>query len=114
MLINNASEDENKGTEESEALDDEYLPDFTKLQPYFCNLCSKRVRERKLPREKNHQIQQKTAAELEILSEVLVVNANKWLIMQEAFAAWIKTKFLKIILKVYFHSFLKHFYSVIC
>ena len=74
MLINNASEDENKGTEE--ASDDEYLPDFTKLQPYFCNLCSKRVRERKLPREKNHQIQQKTAAELQILSEVLVVNAN--------------------------------------
>ena len=56
----------------------------------------------------------KTAAELEILSEVLVVNANQWLIMQEAFAAWIKMKFLKIILKVYFPSFLKHFYSVIC
>ena len=32
-LIKGAPEDENNGTEESETSDDEYLSDFTKLQP---------------------------------------------------------------------------------
>ena len=34
-LINSAFEDENNGTDESETSDDEYLSDFTKLQPYL-------------------------------------------------------------------------------
>ena len=33
-LINSASEDEKKGTEESETADGEYWSDFTKLQLY--------------------------------------------------------------------------------
>ena len=34
-----ASEDENSGPEESEISDDEYVPDFTKLQPYMYEPC---------------------------------------------------------------------------
>ena len=34
-----ASEDENSGIEESEISDDEYLSDFTKLQPYMYEPC---------------------------------------------------------------------------
>ena len=43
-LINSASEDQNNGTEESETSDDEYLLDFTKLQPYtyLRTLCFKK------------------------------------------------------------------------
>ena len=51
-LINSASEDENNGTEESENSDDEYLSNFTKLQPYMYKPCFKRVCEIKLSREK--------------------------------------------------------------
>ena len=90
-LKNSALEDENNGTEESETSDNEYLSDFTNP----------------------HQIQKKTLVELEILSGVIVVNTNQWLLMQEALAAWINMKFLKVISKVCFHSLLKQFYSVI-
>ena len=38
-LTNSASGDENNGTEESETLDDEYLSDFTKLDPYMYGPC---------------------------------------------------------------------------
>ena len=38
-LTNSASEDENNRTEESETSDNEYLSDFTKLQPYMCKPC---------------------------------------------------------------------------
>ena len=38
-FINSASEDENNRTEESETSDDEYLPDFTKLQSYMYEPC---------------------------------------------------------------------------
>ena len=37
--MNSASEDENNGTKESETPDDEYLSDFTKMQPYIYELC---------------------------------------------------------------------------
>ena len=40
---------------------------------------------KKASQEKNHQIQKKPAVELEILSRVLVVNANQWLLMQKVF-----------------------------
>ena len=38
-LIKSVSENENNGTEESETSDDEYLSDFTKLQPYMYEPC---------------------------------------------------------------------------
>ena len=38
-LINSASEDENNGTEERQTSDDEYLSNFTKLQPYMYEPC---------------------------------------------------------------------------
>ena len=50
--LKRASEDENNETEEIETSDDEYLPDFTKLQPCICEK-SQKVRERKLPRKRN-------------------------------------------------------------
>ena len=40
-LLNSALEDENNGTKESETLDDEYLSDLTKLQPYMYESCVK-------------------------------------------------------------------------
>ena len=43
---------ENNGTEESETSDDEYLSNFTKLQPYIYEPCFKRVCEIKLSRVK--------------------------------------------------------------
>ena len=63
---------------------------------------------KKIAQEKNHQIQKKTLVRLEILSGVFVVNTNQWL-----FATCISIKFLKVISKVFFHSFLKYFCSVI-
>ena len=44
-LIKSASEDENNETEEIETSDDEYLPDFTKLQPCICERVKKSVKE---------------------------------------------------------------------
>ena len=53
-LINRASEDENNGTEVSETSDDEYLSDFTKLQPYMYELCvSKESMKENCPRKKS-------------------------------------------------------------
>ena len=63
--------------------------------------------------EKNHEIPKKTLVGLKILSGVPVVNKNQWLLIEKIFAAWINIKFVKVISKVYIHSFLKHFYSVI-
>ena len=51
-LKERASGDENNGIEESELSDDEYLSDFTKLQPYKCKSCVSKVSERKLPRRR--------------------------------------------------------------
>ena len=60
----------------------------------------------KTAQEKNHQIQKKTLVGLEILSGVLVINANQWLFMQKAFAAWINIKFVEVILSFIFEIFL--------
>ena len=38
-LINSVSEGENNRTEESETSDNEYISDFTKLQPCMCEPC---------------------------------------------------------------------------
>ena len=65
------------------------------------------VRERVHERKKYDQVQKKTVVELKILSRLFVVNANQWLFMQKAFAGWINMKFVKVISKVYFDSFLK-------
>ena len=55
-LKSSASEDENNVTEENEISDDEYLSDFTKLQPYEYKPCFGRA-QNKTDQEKNHQIQ---------------------------------------------------------
>ena len=75
--------------------------------------CVSKESPKKTNQEKNLQIRKKRAAKLEILSGVLMVNANQRLVMQKAFAAWKKKKFLKVVSKVYFHSFWKYFYPVI-
>ena len=49
---------------------------------------------------------------LEILSGVIVVNTNQWLLTQKAFAARINMKLEKVISWVYLHSFFKYFYPV--
>ena len=51
-LKNSASEDEHNGTEENEISDDEYLSDFSKLQPYKCEPCVSKESKRKLPRKR--------------------------------------------------------------
>ena len=79
------------------------------LRGFFDKIPSKL---KKVSQKKNHQIQKKAAVELEILSVVIVVNANQRLLMQKAYAAWIKKKFLKIISKLYLLSFWKYFCSV--
>ena len=65
---------------------------------------------KKSAQKKNHQIRNKASVELEILSGVIVVNANQRLLMQKAFTAWIKKKTSKVISKV--EIFIK--YYVIC
>ena len=51
-LKNSALEDEHNGTEENEISDDEYLSDFTKLQPYKYEPCVSKESRRKLPRKR--------------------------------------------------------------
>ena len=89
-----ASEDEKNGTEESETSDDQYLSDFTRLQPY--------VYEPSVSKE---------SVKLVILSGVFVANANQWLLIQKAFADSGNMKFVKVISKL-FHLFWKYFYPV--
>ena len=78
------------GTEETEILDDATATVQVRI------LLFKSVRKKKqIAQDKNHQIQMKTLIGLEILSGVLVVNTNQWLLMQKAFATWINMKFVK-------------------
>ena len=49
-LKSSAPEDENNVTEENEISDDEYLSDFTKLQPYEYKPCVSEESKRKLTR----------------------------------------------------------------
>ena len=100
-----ASEDEKNGTEESETSDDQYLSDFTRLQPYVYEpSVSKESVKKKLPGKE-------TLVELVILSGVFVANANQWLLIQKAFADSGNMKFVKVISKL-FHLFWKYFYPV--
>ena len=60
-LINSASEDENNGTEESETSNDNYLPDFTKLQPYMGEPCvSKESLKENCPRKESSDSEEDT------------------------------------------------------
>ena len=102
-LKSSASEDENNVTEENEISDDEYLSDFTKLQPHEYKPCVSEESKIKLTRKRIIRFRN-----WEILSGILVVNPNQWLLMQKAFDAWINMKFVKVISKL-FHSFLKCF-----
>ena len=107
-----ASRDKNNVIEESETSEDEYLSDFTKLQLYrYDNPVFQKSMIKNYPGKESTNSD--VDAELEILSGVLVLNTNQWLLVQEAFAAWINMKFVKDISKVYFHSFLKYFYPII-
>ena len=90
-------EDENNGTQESEISNNEYLPDFTRLQTYNYELF--------FIKENTSKIGNSLCVRL--------VNTNQWVLIQKALAAWINMKFVKIISKVYFYSFLKFFYPVI-
>ena len=50
-LKNSALGGENNGTKENEISDDEYLSDFTKLQPYKYEPCVSKDSKRKLPKK---------------------------------------------------------------
>ena len=91
-LINSSPEDENNTTEESETSDDEYLSDFTKLQPYLYERCvSKESVKENCPGKELSDLQEDTIR-LEVLSGVLVVDTNQWLLIQKAFAARINMR----------------------
>ena len=108
-------ENENNGTEKSETSDDEYLLDLTKLQLYMYEpYVSKESLKESCPGKESSDLEEDRSRIGNILSGVLVVNANQRLLMQKVFAAWIKKKFLKVISKVYFHLFGKYFYRLIC
>ena len=92
-LTNSILEDEKNRIEESGTSDDEYLPDLRKLQPYIYKPVFQKSPWKKANQEKNHQIRENTAVEVEILSDVFVVNANQRLLMQKIFATLIKKKF---------------------
>ena len=68
--------------------------------------------QKKTAQEKNHQIQKKTLVGFEKLW-CSYGKYKKWLLIQKTFTAWRNMKFMKVISKVYFHSFLKYFYPVI-
>ena len=55
-LKSSASEDENNVTEENEISDDEYLSDFTKLQPYEYKPCVSEESKIKLTRSSDSEI----------------------------------------------------------
>ena len=109
--INSASEDVQShyfnGTEESQTSDDEYLPDLTKLQSHMYETCVSKesVKENCIRKESSNTLWccGKCKSKTTHAESVYI---------QKAFTAW--KKFLKVILKVYFHSFWKYFYPVIC
>ena len=85
QLINSASEDENNGTNENETTD-EYLSDFTKLQLQIYEPCvSKEFVTKILPRKESSGSEEDISKEktLEILSGVLRVNINQWLLCRK-------------------------------
>lgn len=76
-LINSGSENENNGTEGSEAVDDQYLLAWLcKVATIHANPLFQECPWKRAAQEKNHQIQEMIAVKLEILSGGLVVNAN--------------------------------------
>ena len=121
--INSASEDARShyfnGTEESQNSDDKYLPDLTKPQPYMYETCVSKesVKESCIKKESSDSEEDSSRIRNTLWCcgkcKSKTTHAES-VYMQKAFAAWIKTKFLKVILKAYFHSFWKYFYPVIC
>ena len=121
--INSASEDARShyfnGTEESQNSDDKYLPDLTKPQPYMYETCVSKesVKESCIKKESSDSEEDSSRIRNTLCCcgkcKSKTTHAES-VYMQKAFAAWIKTKFLKVILKAYFHSFWKYFYPVIC
>ena len=108
-LMNSAVEDENNGTEESETSDDEYLSDFTKLRPYMYEAyVSKESVKENYPGRESSDSEEHTSS----IGNTLCCSLE--ILMQNAFATFINMKFVKVNSKVYFGSFLKYFYPVIC
>ena len=82
-LINNASEDENNGTEESETSD---------LQSYMYEPCVSKVSVKEnCPGKNSSDSEEGTST-----NQCKKLNTNQWLLMQKIFAAWIKMKFVKL------------------
>ena len=92
-LVNSALEDKNNGTEEIEMMSNQSVKE-------------------NFPGKESSDLR-KTLVRLEILSSVCVVKTNQCILMQKTFAAWINLKFVKVISKVHFHSFLIDFYLII-
>ena len=113
-LINSDSEYENNRTEESETLDDEYLPDLTtKLQllcePYVSNEALKES----CPGKKSSDFEDDRSS----IANTLWCSCGKCkskATHAESICCLDKKKLLKVILKLHFHSFWKHFYPVVC
>ena len=104
-LINSASEDEKKGTEESETADGEYWSNFTKLQLYKYKPCvSKGFVKENCPRNKSSDLEEDNS-QIGNTIWCSVENTIQWLLMRKAFASWINMKFVKDISKIYFHLF---------
>ena len=99
-LINCASEDENNRTEESETSDDEYLPDLTKLQPYMYENCISKESLKESCLGKESSDLEEDNSRIGNTLGVIVINLNQRLLMEKAFDALIKKKFLKVIWKV--------------
>ena len=109
-FINSASEDRINGIEEWWMMinsDDEYLPDFTKLQPYMCKPCvSKDSVKENCPGKISSDLEEDNSRIGNTLRCFLLVKTNQWLLMQKAFATWINMKFVKVILSFVFEIFL--------
>ena len=85
QLINSASEDENNGTNENETTD-EYLSDFTKLQlQIYEPVFQKSPWQKYCPGKESSGSEEDISKEktLEILSGVLRVNINQWLLCRK-------------------------------
>ena len=119
--INSASEDVRShyfnGTEENQTSDDEYLPDLTKLQSHMYKTCVSKesVKENCIRKESSdsEEYSSRISNTLWCCGKCKSKTTHaESVYVQKAFTAW--KKFLKVILKVYFHSFWKYFYPVIC
>ena len=112
-LINSVSEDENNGNVESETLDDEYFSDFTKLKLYIYKPCVSKesLKENCAGKEWSGWEEDNSR-----IGNTLYYFGGKYKPMSthvEGICCLDKMKFVKVVSRVYFHSFLKYFFPVI-